>query len=184
MKSSIENDNRESINMKKIISIMLAVVITVMLMTTTCGAVTLTSGQVDAFRSMYLSGETTSPITLSAEYNKAANKITVTYETDAFEGLTDAQVTVVAYVGNTVPTAATAYEYIDQMDYSATEGTFSFTPKSTIKDSDVITVMMGGTDIDIPAVYAISRIVRGDADGNGEVTMGDASAIAQHVVKL
>ena len=178
--------------MKKIISAILAVFMLVTVMSAVCSATTLTSGQIDSFRGMYTSSAPTSPITLTAEYSESANKVSVTYETEAFEGVTDPQVTIVAYLGETAPTAASSYEYIDQFDYAPDsttgKGTFTFTPKSTIGDEYVITVMMGGTDVDIPATCEITNeeadFVKGDANGNNEVDMGDASAVARHMVGL
>jgi len=164
--------------MKKIVSMILVVMMTMLCFATVGSAVTLTSDLVDAADQMYLaSSEDSAEITVEAEATE--DSIVVTYSSDVLAATTGAQATIIIFDAATVATpSAGNIIQIDQFDYDAEVSTYEY--EYTVEEGQEIVVMMGGTGIENPDSATIEDdYVVGDMTGEGNVTIGDAILIAQ-----
>ena len=163
--------------MKKIVSMILVVMMTMLCFATVGSAVTLTSDLVDAADQMYLaSSEDSAEITVEAEATE--DSIVVTYSSDVLAATTGTQATIIIFDAATVATpSAGNIIQIDQFDYDAAVSTYEY--EYTVEEGQEIVVMMGGTGIENPGSATITTVVKGDITGEGDITMADAIQIAR-----
>ena len=140
-----------------------------------------------------------SPITITSA-KCVGRTVTVEYAVDASENFdTSKDVTVLFYspVGpegeekyityNDGTTEQSAIYYADQVDYDNTNK-LVFSIPSSVAEGTNYNVLVGGTDVDVPALYKNVEVpaafMYGDIDEDKEITMNDALIIAQYFVEI
>lgn len=180
--------------MKKILCLFLVISL-LLSVSIGAGAVTVTSGQVDALRNAYVASEGATDITIGdATYSE--DGVTVTYSSEKLAAISGAQVTVLVFDAqkpegseDDVLPAAGNIIAIDQFAYDGED--LTYTAPVAIPEGAELVVMMGGTDIDVVASKALTEevvtppaptYVKGDATGNNTVDGNDAVTVLKYVV--
>ena len=140
-----------------------------------------------------------SPITITSA-KCVGRTVTVEYAVDASENFdTSKDVTVLFYspVGpegeekyityNDGTTEQSAIYYADQVDYDNTNK-LVFSIPSSVAEGTNYNVLVGGTDVDVPALYKNVEVpaafMYGDIDEDKNITMNDAMTAAQYSVRM